>query len=332
MKINQAWLTTNRTCNNKCDWCYAQNARISQMEYNKAIRCVDVLKDMGVKRIVLIGGEPTLYEYFNELIKYIKAKGISVAIATNGRLFASKNIAETISKMGVDSINISIKAPSEEKYIQRTHSTGLQETIQGYHNLVSEGLYPSLSYVICDGNTSEVDELVDLILENGLNRVQFQFIKPIVSESSPPIMSFDEMAMITEYIYNRLRPSPISYSFELSYPFCALNKEFLEKLINEKKISSCCHVQRGSGIIFDTDFSLLPCNHFANIPFIEDKFPLSYDGIKSVLYSKQANDFRQKSRCYPSLKCENCVYWNSCGGGCFVRWFFTDPQNSIKGF
>lgn len=70
--INGAWLTTNRSCNNRCEWCYAQNAIGNEMDIDDAKKCVDVLKELKVKHIVLIGGEPTIYSHLIELLKYIK--------------------------------------------------------------------------------------------------------------------------------------------------------------------------------------------------------------------------------------------------------------------
>ena len=66
--IKTGWLTVTRKCNNFCEWCYTQNKlSCESMKFDDAMSSVDKLVEMGVKRIVLIGGEPTLYPNFFKL-------------------------------------------------------------------------------------------------------------------------------------------------------------------------------------------------------------------------------------------------------------------------
>lgn len=331
MVFKRAWLTTNRTCNNHCEWCYAQNAKIEDMDFVKAIKCIDILSELGVKTVVLIGGEPTLYKEVECLIKYIKDKKMRVAIATNGRKFADDNFAKRIVELEVDSINISLKAPSEKEYIERTKRSGLVETINGYHNLKKHGFNASISYVICNDDKQEISKLINLIKENKLENILFQFVKPVMDKDSKGVMPINKMATMTEFIYQEMQKELIPYMFELSFPFCTITDTILEKLLKENRISSCCHVQGAKGIIVDTNFTLLPCNHFVDMPYSRDIFIDSKESIIQIFESETANIFRNKARCYPSTKCIECTRWDICGGGCFTRWFFENPNDCIPG-
>ena len=160
MNIKSAWLTTNRSCNNKCDWCYARNAlsEKSLMDIEKAKKIIDQLVSINVKKIILIGGEPTIYEHFVELIQYIHSKGLIIALASNGRRFANKDFARETVEAGVNGIDISLKATSEEDYVSKTHSKGLMEMLQGYKNLVELGFQPSISYVVVNDDKEEFEK------------------------------------------------------------------------------------------------------------------------------------------------------------------------------
>ena len=96
--ISTAWLTTNYTCNCKCDWCYAQKmlAKHRSMDLQYAKQIVNYLKAKGIQTITLIGGEPTIYSKLIELICYIKSLGIKVRLATNGKRFKNKTFAKQI--------------------------------------------------------------------------------------------------------------------------------------------------------------------------------------------------------------------------------------------
>lgn len=47
-------------------------------------RFLSVISDIGVKEIDMLGGEPTLYSHFHELIELIKEKNLKTTISTNG--------------------------------------------------------------------------------------------------------------------------------------------------------------------------------------------------------------------------------------------------------
>lgn len=66
-------------------------------------RIVDILETLGTKQIGLTGGEPLLYPYISELIKYIFDKGIRIYLSSNCDYYReyAKIIKEKISILGV---------------------------------------------------------------------------------------------------------------------------------------------------------------------------------------------------------------------------------------
>lgn len=334
--IKGAWLTTNRSCNNNCSWCYASKAknRDNYMDFEKSKKCVDTLEKIGVKSVVLIGGEPTLYPHIFELSSYIKSKGMNVSLASNGRKFADKDFAIKAIESGIKTINISIKALSEQEYITYTNSGGFEEMIAGYHNLIDNGGHPILSYVITSNDINRIEILLNLLKERNMNKIIFQFVKPTVTEEdgNQDLMKMNEMGEMCEKLYYLLEKFPeIEYKLEVSFPLCLINKEILQKYIDSNRLTTCCHLQSGRGIIFDVDFNVLPCNHFIGFPFT--KKPLLLDNekeIEELWDSKEVNEFRNKVKCYPSDVCCSCDMWDICGGGCVTRWLYENPNEYIK--
>lgn len=333
VNIKTGWLTITRKCNNACDWCYTKNKLNCQsMNYEDAITCVDKLDEMGVKRIVLIGGEPTLYSNFIDLISYISSRGIKVSVATNGRKLADKKFAKEVVDAGVNSINISLKGVSEEEYKKYTHSFGLEEAIIGYKNLQRLNFKNvSLSYVIVDDDKEKFNKLVLLLEKNRLKNILFQFVKPVLElRDNDDILDIQKMGNFISYIYHKMKKTRLNYCLEVSFPLCAIESDVLQNMINENRIITCCHVPSGKGVIFDTDFKVLPCNHFAEYPYSEEKIGLkSSKEICEFLDSDVCNKLRAIARTYPSEKCMTCNIWNICGGGCFTRWFYQKPDEII---
>ena len=141
--------------------------------------------------------------------------------------------------------------------------------IQGYKNFIKNGFTPTLSYVISDGDKEKIIRLIKLMEDNLLDNIVFQFVKPVIKMDSDSIMDLTEMGEIVEYIFYAMKSTKIMYKIEVSFPLCLIDQQVLEKLIEEDKIVTCCHIQSGKGIIFDCDFQVLPCNHFVDMPFIE---------------------------------------------------------------
>lgn len=331
--IKTSWLTITRKCNNFCEWCYTQNKlNCESMKYEDAIACVDKLKKLGTNRIVLIGGEPTLYSNIIELINYISSKGIKVSIATNGRKFSDLEFSKKVIDAGVNSINISLKATSEEEYLKYTKSLGLNEAIRGYHNLRELGFdNVSLSYVIVSDNKENFNKVIRVIEDNNLKNIVFQFVKPVLElKDTDELLDIKSMGKFVTYIYNEMAKTRTNYCLEISFPLCAVEENILNKMIEENRITTCCHISRGNGLIFDTDFKILPCNHFAEFPYSDEKIGLkSASEISDFLDSEICTKLRKISGSYPSKKCIKCDKWSICGGGCFTRWFYQNPEEVI---
>lgn len=334
MKLKIAWLTTNRTCNNNCKWCYARSKlkNLTTMNFDKAKALVDELQRLEVKRIILIGGEPTIYPNFIELIQYIREKNIRVSIATNGRKFIDREFAKKVLEAGINGIDFSLKAITEKEYFKNTKAYGLNEMLNGYKNLTQLGFYPSVSYVIVEDNYEEFDKLLSFIEKNNFRHFSFQFVKPVLEMNKvDQSMDLRKMGKFVEYMHKKLKETNINYTIEISFPLCLIPGETLKELIAESKIINCCHVPRGSGINFDEEFKIIPCNHFVDFPFSDS--PVDFcnkNSIEEIMQSEIVKEFRNKARCFPTVKCQSCDLWEKCGGGCFVRWLSLDPNDYIN--
>ena len=333
LNIRTGWLTLNRKCHFHCEWCYANTAKnISDMDYDKAIQAVDALTEVGVKKIVLIGGEPLLYPDIIGLIDYIHRKKILVSIATNGVEFVNESVCKTICSAGVDNINISLKSTTEEGYKENVGAYGLINALTGYKNLEKNGLTPTVSYVITNSSIKEIEELIELCGDFGINNISFQYVKPIIKKDSDPIMDLQDMGIHICKLYELMEMSGIRWSVEISFPLCLIPDEYRDKIVNSGKIYSGCHIRRGSGVVFDTDFRIIPCNHFVNMPFIDSPVKsIDKESIISLRNSDEYKRFQDRISKYPGKKCENCELWDKCGGGCFTRWIFCNPEEYCKG-
>lgn len=333
MKIKAAWLNITRACNLRCDWCYAleQLAKCQNMDLEYAKELADHLKSKGINTIILIGGEPTLYANLFELIAYLKSIGMAVEMATNGKRFSDPQFTRKIVEAGIDGINISIKGVNESEYQANTHSSGFEQMVAGYRNLATLGVEPTISYVITSSDEEGFDAFVEMLKNEKLNDLVIQFEKPALSmDEEVKAMDMRDMGKFCGYIFSSMEKSGINYTIEVSFPLCLIDKDVLEDMIEKGRISTCCHVQKGTGIVFDVDGKVVPCNHFMGYPFADEALdPKDPDAIEALMKTEIAKQFKNTVNRYPTSRCEVCDKWPICGGGCFIRWFYSDPSDYI---
>lgn len=73
-------------CNWNCPYCFGCK-NIVAMPYEKLVKLLFFFKESGVKRLVITGGEPTLYPQIHQLLAKAKELGFSIILSTNGTFF-----------------------------------------------------------------------------------------------------------------------------------------------------------------------------------------------------------------------------------------------------
>lgn len=109
-------LSVTEKCNFKCSYClpngYKGRVTAPFLNINEIKNLAIAFKELGVKKVRLTGGEPTLRMDLPQIIHMLKNDvGIrEVALTTNG--FCLKQIANQLKSSGLDSINISLDSLS----------------------------------------------------------------------------------------------------------------------------------------------------------------------------------------------------------------------------
>lgn len=102
-------------CNYSCDHCFDRRLTRHYLKPDDWAEILIFLKEYGVEKINLAGGEPMLYPFLDQMCYLVKGMGFKLSIVSNG----SRITEEWISKMEgvVDWIGLSIDSPDEEDEI-----------------------------------------------------------------------------------------------------------------------------------------------------------------------------------------------------------------------
>ena len=130
-------LSITDVCNYKCTYCLPQGYKKtpgdmrSFMSAEEISRLTKALSELGVCKIRLTGGEPTVRKDFFDILKDMKNNSNipKVTMTTNG--YQLNKIAEKLYNAGLDGINISIDSLNRETFKKLTRHDRLPEILEG---------------------------------------------------------------------------------------------------------------------------------------------------------------------------------------------------------
>jgi len=174
-------------CNFLCRYCYVGDCH-AQALGDKHELTLEEIRDvvgqaqaLGARKIILLGGEPMLYDFTPELCEWIRGRGLAVELFTNGSNMTS-SMAALLFKMGV---HVVLKWHSSDHRVQ-DWLAGVDGAAlvmdEAYRNLRAAG-YPSastrlaLSTVICRQNIGDLPELWRWMRSEGIEPY-FEMITP----------------------------------------------------------------------------------------------------------------------------------------------------------
>ncbi len=151
-------------CNFKCPYCYVGKESDYEEELTKEEHKDTILqaKELGAKKIIILGGEPMIYPHIMEMIRFIDELGLEIEMFTNG----SKITPEVAKELYERKVRVVLKMNTFDKDLQNKLSgiTNAHQTIQtAFENLKAAG-YPgkesvlAVSTIICKQNFDELPD------------------------------------------------------------------------------------------------------------------------------------------------------------------------------
>ena len=177
-------LSITDVCNFKCGYCLPNGYMPDKSDNRKFLhleeirRLAIVLSRLGVSKIRLTGGEPTVRKDFFDIIKVLKFEsGIqNVSITTNGYKLDKK--AEQLVNSGLTGINISIDSLDKEIFKNITGHDRLPEILNGIENLQNIGFENiKINAVLLNGINSSIKDFNTWAKYIETNKVDFRYIE-----------------------------------------------------------------------------------------------------------------------------------------------------------
>lgn len=174
-------LRVGHECNRRCEFCFIPHHEKSVQDYDIE-KSIEAAVSIGVRELVMTGGEPTLQ---NELPVYIqKASDLGVRriiLQTNGMRLANEEYCQKLVNAGLTAVIISLHSHLDEvlSSITRRPKT-LHRILQGIANLHAAGIQINITHVIGPRNYHLMPEFARFMIEEAkINRFCFIFATPM---------------------------------------------------------------------------------------------------------------------------------------------------------
>lgn len=169
-------------CNYRCTYCMPAEglqwmAKDHLLTFEEITRIVAVLATMGVSKVRLTGGEPTVRRGIVDLVRMIASIGAirDIAMTTNAHTLAKQ--AAALANAGLSRVNISIDAIDPDIFRAMTRGGDVARVLAGITAAREAGLTPiKLNCVVMRGvNDGEIERMVAHFAQ--MPDVQIRFIE-----------------------------------------------------------------------------------------------------------------------------------------------------------
>jgi len=161
-------------CNFHCQYCYVPKEPFFDNELNPQDLRDAILqaKDLGAKKIIVLGGEPMAYPHIFRMLHFIKDEGLNIEMFTNG-FQVSQEAARLLFDLGVQVV---LKMNSRKENIQDALAgkKGAYKIIQEAYNNLRHAGYPTrekrlaVSTIICQQNFDELAEMWEWLRDQNI--------------------------------------------------------------------------------------------------------------------------------------------------------------------
>jgi len=294
-------------CQNNCIHCYAgglhETPELTTAQWKEVI---DRLSQIGIFILTFTGGEPTLREDLPELLLYAQNKSMVTGLITNGRRLKDKTYVETLEKVGLDFVQVTLESHKPEVHDSMTGAKGSwKETVAGIKNAVKTQICVTTNTTLSKYNSTDFLETMGFLKK--LDIAAFGCNSLIYSGKANAIS--EEFAMPLERL-NELLPKIRDKTNQLGLKFIWYTPTQYCRFDPVKLglgVKSCTAAMINMCVGPNGD--VYPCqSYFESLGnILKDDWQKIWNHLLAVQIRK---------RKYVGPKCKDCPQLQICGGGC----------------
>jgi len=164
-----------KQCNLYCSHCYAAadtEQAPGELTTTEGKRLLDDLAEYGVPVVLFSGGEPLVRDDLLELVSYAADLDIRPVLSTNGTLITPEKATE-LRDAGLAYAGISVDGLPERNDAFRGKEGAFDAAVRGIRACLKAGLKTGLRYTITEHNVDDLEGVVGLLHDEGVDRFCF---------------------------------------------------------------------------------------------------------------------------------------------------------------
>ena len=294
-------------CNLNCPHCVT-NADLhgTSLPQDKAISVIDEASRIGVKELVLGGGEVLLYNGFKEICEYALSRGINVSFATNGILIPEMIdiLADLRTYNGSVRVGVSLDGYTAEMHSHFRPKETFEIALKAIDLLQNAKIALNVLCVLNKDNITKIPQFLEFVSALNVSDIRFIPLVPLGrgKNCTNDMLSPNEFykIIIEKQKWNRT----LKFNIGLNMPW-----EFLFQPDEERHPSPC-----EAGYLrlwINCNGDMYPCAYMPNF-YVGNIYTSTISNVWNN--STELKRFRDSSL----LKgiCASCNFRDSCRGGC----------------
>jgi pseudo-rSAM protein/SPASM domain protein len=164
-----------KQCNLYCSHCYAAadtEQAPGELTTAEGKRLLDDLAEYGVPVVLFSGGEPLVRDDLLELVSHAADLDIRPVLSTNGTLITPEKATE-LRNAGLAYAGISVDGLPERNDAFRGQEGAFDAAVRGIRACLEAGLKTGLRYTITEHNVDDLEGVVELLHQEGVDRFCF---------------------------------------------------------------------------------------------------------------------------------------------------------------
>ena len=309
-----------RNCNLKCIYCFADAKHGTAQSTpsgdsgreRRLFNIAGQIADLGVKRLLVTGGEPTMSHDLLELIQFFTQRKIEVVLATNACLITGI-VAERLARAGLREIQVKLDASSPDLQDRLSGVKGTyQQLIRGIRTLREQPFSITVAIVVTALNVDEIPEVIRVCAELGVDKVSPRIYAAGIwalagrggAYLNPSPEAIELLQQKLKEAQGRYRSSLDIASFEPS--------RFKKK--TEREVPTCPGLVSSCTIL--DNGSVVPCETLADY---SEEFVIGdmrVATLAEIWNSLNAQKWVERMRPPVGVLCRSCDEFERCKGGC----------------
>jgi radical SAM protein with 4Fe4S-binding SPASM domain len=302
----EAEILVSERCNFDCAYCFRGGGRPApDVAVDRWLPVIREMLDLGMVRVFLSGGEPTLHPGLPKMVRAVIDGGCFPYISTNGSTLSEQLVGELVDS-GLTYLQISLDTVAPKLFAHLTRCGDLGSVVSGIKRVVAAGIPVHVKCVVSSVNVGHLGELIRFCEQSGVSSLSFDLFRPSCFSGSQEWLAVREPHLgRAKNLIEALRESGTS-GMRIT-PFVETRR-----WAGPEDIVGCglfrdmaCIASNGDVIVceqFD-DPRLRPGNVFET-------------SLRDILESEEIDRMKRLESLPVNDTCRACEYFSSCRTGC----------------